>query len=91
MLKSIPWDTVDIRVISLEISRKKLNPNLTEDFTDDYDEIVEFLAANSFRIYNSLPHTKEELVFEVIFVRTDFEFPGIVQEEIDRNSNKQEL
>lgn len=30
-----------------------------------------------YRIYQSKPHTREELAFEVIFVREDVEFAGI--------------
>jgi hypothetical protein len=67
---------VDIRVISLEICRKKLNPKLTEKFIDPYDEIVDFLDSKGFRIHKNLKHTKEELALEVIFVRKDIAFPG---------------
>ena len=67
-------------MISLEICRKKFNSNLEEDFTDDYDEIVNFLASNGYKVHKSLGHTLEQLAFEVIFIRKDIEFPGIIND-----------
>ena len=73
VLRSIPWDKVDIRVISLEICRKKLNENLTEIHFDPYPELIALLESKGYKEVHSVPHTPEEISYESIFVRNDLE------------------
>jgi hypothetical protein len=49
ILKSLPWDKVDIRVMTLEICRKKLNEKLTDKHVDQYQEIVDYLDSVGYR------------------------------------------
>ncbi len=76
VLKSVPWEKVDVRVISLEICVKKLNDDANGDFESDYDETVDFLDSVGFEVYKRMWHTNEKRAVEVIFVQKGFEFPG---------------
>ena len=74
ILKSLPWDKVDIRVITVEITRTKLNEALTDNHVDLYPEIVEFLDSKGFKEVKTLYHTPEKISHDSVFVRKDLEF-----------------
>ena len=73
VLKTIPFDKLNIQLMSLEIIRKKLNHNVPGDHVDPYDEIVNFLDTKGYKIYKSIPHTREHLSFEVFFEKVKCE------------------
>ena len=75
VLKTIPFDKVNIQLMSLEIIRKKLNHDVPGDHVDPYDDIVNFLDTKGYKIYKSIPHTKEHLSFEVFFEKVNCELP----------------
>lgn len=70
-MKSIPWDKVDIRVITLEICRKKLNKDLTENHIDLYPEIIEFLESKGYKEVKLIYHGDDLVSQESVFARTD--------------------
>ena len=67
VLKTIPFDELNIQLMSLEIIRKKLNLNVPGDHIDQYDDIVNFLEEKGYKVLKSIPHTQEHLSFEVFF------------------------
>ena len=72
VLQSIPWDKVDISVITLEIVRGKLNENAVGDHVDSYDDIITLLTSKGYKEIKSIPHTPEEISFESIFIHENF-------------------
>ena len=67
ILKTIPFDKLNIQLISVEIIRKKLNDNVSGNQADHFDDIVTFLEQNGYKLLRSMPHTLERLSFEVFF------------------------
>ena len=59
--------------MTLEICRRKLNENLTENFVDQFDEIVEYLDTIGYRAVKTFPHSDEVNSQDTIFVRKDLE------------------
>ena len=72
-MKSIPWDKVDIRVISLEICTTKLNENLEDNHFNPYPEIIALLESKGYKEVHTIPHTPEKISYESIFARKDLE------------------
>ena len=71
VLESLPWDKVDIRVISLEICRGKLNDALKDRHEDNYPGIITLLESKGFKEVHSVAHTDEAISYEVIFAKSD--------------------
>jgi hypothetical protein len=73
ILKSIPWDKVDIRVMTLEITRAKLNENLSGEHIDIYPDIIDYLDSLGYKEVKTLWHTPEKISHDSVFVRKDLE------------------
>ena len=73
VLKTIPFDELNIQLMSLEIIRKKLNLNVPGDHIDQYDDIVKFLDEKGYKVLKNIPHTREHLSFEVFFEKVKCE------------------
>ena len=73
VLKTIPFDELNIQLMSLEIIRKKLNLNVPGDHVDQYDDIVKFLEEKGYKVMKNIPHTREHLSFEVFFEKVNCE------------------
>ena len=67
VLKTIPFNTIKIKLISVEIIRKKLNNDTLGEQVDNFEEIVSLLNMNGYKIMTIIPHTHENLSFEVFF------------------------
>ena len=69
VLESLPWNRVDIKVISLEVTRGKLDPSVElEHHYDPHDDIVTFLTGQGYQLLIEIPHTAEKISFELFFV-----------------------
>ena len=67
VLKTIPFDKLNIQLISIEIIRKKLNDNVDGNQVDSFNDIVAILEQNGYKLMKSIPHTRDYLSFEVFF------------------------
>ena len=63
-------------MISLEICRRKFDPETAGKLEDEYNETVEYLKSQGYEIYTNMPHTKDLITYEVIFIKKGMEFPG---------------
>ena len=70
----MPWDKVDIRVLTIEVTRAKLNDVLTDNHVDLYPELVTFLDSKGFKEVHTVYHTNELISQDSVFVRKDLEF-----------------
>ena len=68
---------MDIRVLTIEVTRTKLNDVLTDNHVDVYPELVEYLDSKGFKEVKKLYHTPEQISHDSIFVRKDLEFTPI--------------
>ena len=73
VLESVPWNWVNIHVISVEIVRGKLNEHADGIHIDQYEDIVTLLESNGYRNILTMPHTAELLSFEVFFAKNDWQ------------------
>ena len=73
VLESVPWNLVNIHMISVEIVRRKLNEYADGMHIDQYEDIVTLLELNGYRNILTMPHTDELLSFEVFFIRDDWQ------------------
>ena len=67
MLQSIPFGKVNIQLISVEIKRAKQNQEVDGEHVDPYNDIVQLLLANGYKVLKSFQHTREALSLEVFF------------------------
>ena len=73
ILKSLPWDKVDIRVLTLEITRGLLNENLSAVHIDPYPDIIEFMESKGYTEVKTIYHTPEKISQDSVFVRNDLQ------------------
>jgi hypothetical protein len=75
VLRTLPWDKVDIKVISLEIIRKKLDERAEGEHVDPFPTImaiVEYLTSKYYTLIRADPHTPEKMFYEAYFAKIDF-------------------
>ena len=82
VLKSLPWEKVDINIISLEVTRGKLDESLDFEHVDQRDEIVNFLSQKEYELIYEQPHTSELITYELYFVHKSIPVPNKVKEKV---------
>ena len=81
VLTSIPWDKVDIKVLTIEIVRVKQNLEQVGSFEDPWPKIKKLMESNGYhihkllRFYGEYSEDGEMPAFDAIFVKNDFEPP----------------
>ena len=82
MLKSLPWEKVDIKLISLEVTRGKLDESLDFDHVDRRDEIVNYLSQKEYELIYEQPHTSELITYELYFAHKSIPVSNKVKEKV---------
>jgi hypothetical protein len=72
VLRTLPWDKVDIKVISLEIIRKKLDERAEGEHVDPFPTIVDYLTSKDYTLIRADSHTPEKMSYEAYFAKNDF-------------------
>ena len=71
VLKTIPWDKVDIKVISLEIITAKLDDNAEGEHHNPYPTIFNLLTSHDYTLVRADWHTPDRKSIEAYFVKND--------------------
>lgn len=71
VLKSIPWDKVDIKIISLEITVSKLDETAEGIHVNHYSDIKKLLTEQNYTEVRADWHTPEKITIEAYYVKND--------------------
>ena len=71
VLKTIPWDKVDIKIISLEVTVGKLDETAEGKHENYYPQIQEFLKSKNYSEVRADWHTPDQITIETYFVKND--------------------
>lgn len=69
VLKTLPWDKVDIQVIGLEIITEKHDEEAKGTHVNAFPAIVEFLTSKGYELIRSDWHTVEKKSMEAYFAK----------------------
>ena len=80
VLRTLPWDMIDIQIINVEVVREKMNTDLKYDFVNHWPEIKALLESKGYLHYKTLR-------FDEIFIKDSFVLPdGISIEQGQKES-----
>ena len=71
VLKTIPWDKVDIKIISLEVTVGKLDESAEGKHENYYPQIQEFLKSKDYSEVRADWHTPDHITVETYFVKNE--------------------
>ena len=71
VLKSIPWNKVDIRIISIEVTIGKLDETAQGEHLNYWPQIQEFMKSINYTLVRADWHTPERISLEAYFVKNE--------------------
>ena len=71
VLKTIPWDKVDIKVISLEIITEKHDEKAEGEHENSFPAILDLMTFHGYTLVRSDWHTQDKKSIEAYFVQHD--------------------
>ena len=82
VLKSLPWKKVDIKIISVEVARGKLDESLDYEPVDQRDNIVNYLRQKEYDLIYEQPHTSQLISYDLYFVHKSIPLTNKVKEKV---------
>ena len=81
-MKSLPWEKVDIKVISLAVERGKLDERLENAQVDHRDDLVDYLDTHGYELIYEQPPTRKLITYRLYFVQKSMQLSDWVKNRI---------
>ena len=80
-MKSLPWEKIDIKVISLAVEQGKLE-RLDNVQIDQRDDLVDYLDTQGYELIYEQPHNRKLITYQLYFVQKSMLLSDKVRERI---------